>query len=69
MSLLTKVALPALVLHGADDKFMTADIAQSVAAGIPGATLQTIADAGHAAQLEQPERLNALLSAFAERTA
>ena len=69
MSLLAKVALPALVLHGADDRFMTADIAQSVAAGIPGATLETIADAGHAAQLEQPERMNALLSAFAERTA
>ena len=68
-ALLARVALPALVLHGADDRFMTADIAQSVAAGIPGATLETIADAGHMPQLEQSDRLNTLLSGFGDRTA
>ena len=34
-----------------------------------GLTLEVVADAGHIAQLEQPERVNALLAAFAERTA
>ena len=37
--------------------------------GIRGATLEVVPEAGHIAQLEQPERVNALLSAFGERTA
>jgi len=68
-ALLAKVALPTLVLQGADDKLVSLETAQAVAAGIPGATLEVVADAGHIAQLEQPERVNALLAAFAERTA
>jgi len=67
--LLEKVALPTLVIHGADDKLVTLETAQSITAGIRGATLEVVADAGHIAQLEQPDRVNALLAAFGERTA
>ncbi len=65
--LLGKIATPTLVLHGADDKLVSEQAAREVAAAIAGAELAIVEDAGHIAQLEQPERVNALLAAFAER--
>ena len=67
--LLPSLAVPTLVIHGADDKAVPVDVARHLAAAIPGARLEIVPDAGHIAQLEQPERVNALLTAFAESLA
>lgn len=48
---------PTLVLRGAQDGFVTQDYAASFARLIPGAQLETIAEAGHLPHLEQPEAL------------
>jgi pimeloyl-ACP methyl ester carboxylesterase len=64
-AMLAEVRLPTLVLHGADDKLVTRESAESVARSIPGARLEVIEQAGHIAQMEQAERFNELLCAFA----
>jgi pimeloyl-ACP methyl ester carboxylesterase len=68
-ALLARVRLPTLVVHGADDRLVTGERAQALARGIPGARLEVVADAGHVVQLEQAERVNALLAAFADGAA
>jgi pimeloyl-ACP methyl ester carboxylesterase len=65
-ALLAQVKTPALVVHGADDKLVSLDDAKAIAAGIPGARLEVVADAGHIVQVEQAERFNELLCAFGE---
>jgi pimeloyl-ACP methyl ester carboxylesterase len=67
--LLAKITMPTLVIHGADDKLVSEEAARSFAAGIVGAEVAIVPAAGHIALLEQPERVNALLTAFAERVA
>jgi pimeloyl-ACP methyl ester carboxylesterase len=64
--LLGRVTVPTLVIHGADDKLVPVDEARAAAAAIPGARLEVVPDAGHICQLEQCDRVNALLSAFGE---
>jgi pimeloyl-ACP methyl ester carboxylesterase len=60
---LTRIAVPALVLVGADDKpFLNA--ADYMAAKIPGAAKVVVADAGHAANIDQPEAFNDAVTAF-----
>ncbi len=57
------IAVPALVLVGADDKnFLAAT--DYMAAKIPGATKVVIPGAGHAANLHQPAAFNAAVLAF-----
>lgn len=54
---LPTIAVPALVLVGADDKpFLTAS--DYMAAKIPGAAKVVIENAGHAANIDQPEAFN-----------
>ena len=67
--LLEKITIPTLFIHGADDKLVSEEQARAFAAAIAGAEVAIVPDAGHIAQLEQPERVNALLTAFAERVA
>lgn len=63
---LPKVNVPTLVLVGADDKpFMQA--ADVMMAKIPGATKAVIADAGHAANIDQPEAFDAAVLAFLDK--
>jgi 3-oxoadipate enol-lactonase len=64
-ALLGDVRLPTLVVHGADDGLAGVDAARSLAAAVAGARLEVVPDAGHAVQLEQSERVNALLADFA----
>jgi pimeloyl-ACP methyl ester carboxylesterase len=64
-SLLSKVRLPTLVVHGADDQLMPRASAEALVAGIAGARLAVVERAGHIPQLEQPERLHELLASFA----
>ena len=57
------IAVPALVLVGADDKpFLAAS--DYMAAKIPGAKKVVIPDAGHAANIDQPAAFNAAVLGF-----
>jgi pimeloyl-ACP methyl ester carboxylesterase len=65
-ALLAEIRMPTLVVHGADDKLITLESAESVARSIPGARLEVIEQAGHIPNLEQAARFNELLAAFAD---
>jgi len=65
--LLPRVAVPTLVVAGADDAITPIARAEELAAGIAGARLEVIAQAGHQAPLEQSEQFNGLVADFAER--
>jgi pimeloyl-ACP methyl ester carboxylesterase len=59
------IHVPALVVVGADDApFLGA--ADYMAAKIPNAVKVVIADAGHVANVDQPERFNAAVVHFVE---
>jgi pimeloyl-ACP methyl ester carboxylesterase len=62
---LDKIAVPALVLVGADDTYFLAAAAY-MARKIPGATKVTIPDAGHASNLHQPAAFNRAVQDFLE---
>jgi pimeloyl-ACP methyl ester carboxylesterase len=63
---LPTVAVPTLVLVGADDKpFLAA--ADYMAAKIPGAVLSVLPDAGHASNIDQPETFNREVARFLDR--
>lgn len=64
--LLGRVAVPTLVVAGADDTITPVVQSEELARGIRGARLEVIAQAGHQAPLEQSERFNALVAEFAE---
>jgi non-heme chloroperoxidase len=66
-SALPAVAVPARVVRGAHDGFVSAEGAAAVAAAIPECDLVEFANSGHAAFLEEPERFHALLRDFAAR--
>jgi 3-oxoadipate enol-lactonase len=61
---LAEVAVPTLVVVGADDLPDMVEMAAQLASGIPGARLETIAGAGHLPSLETPAELNRLLLDF-----
>lgn len=58
---------PTLVVRGASDGLISHDYAAAYAGLIPGARLETIADAGHVPHLEQPDRFVAAVRRFAGR--
>jgi pimeloyl-ACP methyl ester carboxylesterase len=64
--LLGRVAVPTLVVAGADDRVTPPALSEELAAGIPGARLAVVPGAGHQAPLEQAEEFNRLLVEFAE---
>jgi len=68
-TLLPAIRVPTLVVAGADDGITPVALAEELAAGIAGARLEVIAQAGHQAPLEQSERFNELVTGFAERLA
>jgi pimeloyl-ACP methyl ester carboxylesterase len=57
------ITIPTLIVVGADDKAFLAP-ANYMAAKIPGARLQTIPNAGHFANLDNPAAFNAAVSNF-----
>jgi pimeloyl-ACP methyl ester carboxylesterase len=64
------IAVPTLVVVGADDRATPVDRAERIAGLIPGAQLRVVADCGHSSTLEQPDAISALLAEFlAEPTA
>jgi pimeloyl-ACP methyl ester carboxylesterase len=65
--LLPSIRVPTLVVAGADDAITPVAQSKELAAGIAGAQLEVLAQAGHQAPLEQSERFNELVAGFAER--
>lgn len=62
--LLAGIAVPTLVLAGADDKLIPPEHSEEIAAGIPGARLETIPHCGHMGPIELPETYTRLLGEF-----
>ena len=65
---LGQVAVPTLVICGADDR-PNIPLSRDLAAGIPGAELQIVPGANHIWNLQQPEAFNQIVAAFIDRTA
>lgn len=61
---LPKVAVPTLVICGAEDSLTPPDGARSMAEAIPNSRYLEVAAAGHMAPVEQPEAVNAALRGF-----
>lgn len=59
--LLPSIAVPTLVVVGAQDRMTPPEQARAIAAAIPGAVLQVLPDCGHLPPMEQPEATTALL--------
>ena len=64
-NLLPAIAIPALVVVGADDVLTPKADAERIANGSPSADLVVIPDAGHLSNLEQPDRFTAAVENFA----
>ena len=62
--LLAGLGVPVQVIVGDEDVLTPVEESRKIAEAIPGARLDVIAGAGHLSNLEQPERFNAVLSAF-----
>jgi pimeloyl-ACP methyl ester carboxylesterase len=62
------VRVPALVVVGEEDLLTPPAEAEALARGIAGARLVRVPRAGHLANLEAPEAVNAALARFMERT-
>jgi 3-oxoadipate enol-lactonase len=61
---LPKVVKPAMVICGSDDTTTPPAMAREVAALIPGARYEEIANSGHCPMLEQPAALSQLINTF-----
>lgn len=60
-----RVKAPTLLLWGKEDRLVPPVYADEFARRIPGARVQTVGDAGHAPQMEQPETVARMLRDFA----
>jgi pimeloyl-ACP methyl ester carboxylesterase len=68
-ALLPAIRMPTLVVAGADDSITPVAQAEALAAGIAGARLEVLPQAGHQAPLEQSERFNELVAEMGARFA
>lgn len=66
---LPTIACPTLVLGGGLDRLTPPELQQAIAAAIPGAVLEIVADAGHLAPIERPEAVAAALARWLDRPA
>jgi 3-oxoadipate enol-lactonase len=64
---LPSISVPTLVVAGEEDVLTRPKGMEEIAALIPGAEYQLIANSGHMIPVEQPERLAALLAEFLEK--
>lgn len=63
---LARIAAPTLVIAGARDAATPPEVAREIAAGIPGARLEIVDDAAHAANVQQPDVVNELIISHLE---
>lgn len=61
---LSAITVPTLVISGARDEVCPPARQQELAAAIPGARLEALADVGHLSPFEAPERVSELLAAW-----
>ena len=61
---LSRLAVPALVVHGTSDRIVKVSAARHIARTVPQAQLRLYDNAGHAPHLEVPNRLNRDLAEF-----
>ena len=61
---LHRLTMPVLLLRGASDGLVSAAYLERYARLVPGARIETIADAGHLPHIEQPQAFAARVSAF-----
>ncbi len=61
---LQTIAVPALVVCGERDAVAPPSFSREIAAGIPGARIEIVPDAGHVTNADAPERFNGLLRDF-----
>lgn len=61
---LGEIACPALVVHGTEDTAITMELAEGLAAGLPGAGDVVKVSGAHAANLTNPEPVNAAIVSF-----
>jgi len=61
---LDRIAVPTLVVVGAEDSICPPDEARAITAGIPGARLEVITGAGHLANQERADEFNRLVERF-----
>jgi pimeloyl-ACP methyl ester carboxylesterase len=61
LSLLPSIACPTLVISGLQDRVTPPPLQVEIAAGIPGARLESLDVCGHLAPLEQPDAVNRLM--------
>jgi pimeloyl-ACP methyl ester carboxylesterase len=66
---LPSIGVPALVAYGEHDAVAPRALSEEIAAGIPGARLAMVADAGHVANADNPAAFNALVSEFLRASA
>ncbi len=64
-ALLRGVQTPTLVISGSEDQIVPVDCGWQYAETLPNATLQIFDGAGHAVELEEPERLAQVVTDFA----
>jgi len=62
--MLPSIAVPTLIITGAEDEMIPVDESRKMAAAIPGAKLVIVPGAGHLANLEQPDAFNDALNQF-----
>jgi 3-oxoadipate enol-lactonase len=65
-SLLPTISVPTLVVVGEHDQLTPPEDSEAIAAGVPGARLEKIDQAGHMANMENPEAFNEVLLAFVD---
>lgn len=62
--LLETIKVPTLVVVGQADTLISPDEGREIAAGIPGAKLEEVENAGHMCMTERPETVTKLLASF-----
>ncbi len=63
---LKKIAVPALVVCGAQDKMTPPEASRALAGGLPSAQLAFLEGAGHMVMMEKPDEFNSVLTKFCE---
>jgi 3-oxoadipate enol-lactonase len=64
---LSSLAVPTLVLHGTDDRLVSAENARRIAEAIPGAELALLEGAGHVFHSERAEEADDVVLSFLDR--
>jgi 3-oxoadipate enol-lactonase len=62
--MLPQIGCPALIIVGNEDKLTPPSESEKISQAIPDSTLAIIDDAGHLANIEQPESFNLVISRF-----